>query len=387
MDLRLVVLALGAFAGTMESAVLPGLLPAIGADLGVGVGQAGLMVFAYSVVYAVTAPLMSSLFGGLDRRLTLTIAEVGFGLCALGIALAPGFEVAVGARAALAAMAVLFTSTAQATAYAISPPERRGRSVATVLTGATIAVAIGAPVGALIGITFGWRLTFGIVAALAIASGIVMAARMPSGLSGEQISLRERVQVLREPGVALALFVSLVFALGLFTPGIYFAAITAGPMGMGQGGIPVVMFAAGIGAVLGGAVGGQVMDRLGVYRSVVLFMSLSGVVLALMSLITLLPAPVIPALWVLLYGIISFIGWALYSAQVGLLSGLAPQAVTLAISLNLSASNIGGAASALMGGYIAEHVGPGAIGGVSAVLVAISVALLVLNRRTLARAG
>ena len=116
MDFRLVLLAFGAFAGTTESSLLPGLLPAIGSTMDVTVAQSGYMIVVYSIAYAVASPILSSLLGAADRRRTLAIAELIFGLSALVIAIAPTFPLMVAARGLLACGAVLFTSMAQSTA-------------------------------------------------------------------------------------------------------------------------------------------------------------------------------------------------------------------------------------------------------------------------------
>ena len=46
MDFRLLLLAFGSFAGTTESTLVPGLLPAIGSTMGVSVAQAGYLIGA-----------------------------------------------------------------------------------------------------------------------------------------------------------------------------------------------------------------------------------------------------------------------------------------------------------------------------------------------------
>src|SRR5262245_3196094 len=113
--------------------------------MGVSVAQAGYLVVVYSIAYAVAAPVLSSLLGSADRRRTLATAELILGFCALVIAIAPAYPMMVAARGVLACGAVLFTSLAQSTAYAIAPPERKGRSVGIMMTGGTLAVAVGAP--------------------------------------------------------------------------------------------------------------------------------------------------------------------------------------------------------------------------------------------------
>lgn len=383
MDFRLILLALGAFAGTTESAVLPGLLPSIGTTMGVSIAQAGLLVFVYSISYAIAAPLLSSVFSAMDRRRVLTAAELLFGLSALAMAIAPDFVTIVAARAVLAAAAVLFTSMAQATAYAISPPGRRGRSVGIVMSGATLAVAIGAPIGALVGQQFGWRVSYGLVAALAASAGIIMWFRLPAGIRPERQSLRERLGVLGNRGVPAALVISLLFAGGIFPPGIYVAAITTQSMLMEAGSIPLMLLAGGLGAVAGGVLGGQLTDRLGAFRTFLLFAVAGILLLVAMSLVPHLPHMVVAPLWLLIFALLSLLGWGLYAAQVALLAALAPNGVPLAISLNLTASNIGGAFAAIYAGQAIERFGAGSIGLFAALFAVAALGVALANRQTL----
>ena len=63
MDMRLFWLALGTFAIGVEGFVIATLLPAIAADSGVPITQAGYLVFAYALSYAVGAPVLSAATG------------------------------------------------------------------------------------------------------------------------------------------------------------------------------------------------------------------------------------------------------------------------------------------------------------------------------------
>jgi predicted MFS family arabinose efflux permease len=382
-DFRLILLALGAFAGTMESSVLPGLLPAIGTTMHVSIAQSGYLVVIYSIVYAVSAPVMSSLFGGADRRRTLAAAELVLGLCALAIAIAPAFPFMVGARGVLAGAAALFTSTAQSTAYALSPPERRGRSVAVVMTGATLAVAVGAPLGALVGVQFGWRISYGLVAALAVSAGIIMWFRLPPGIVGERRTLTERLAVLGNRGVPAVLLISLLFGTGAFAPNVYVAAISMQTMGMAAGAIPVVLLALGLGAVIGGLTAGQLIDRLGAYRTFLLFGLTTTAMLLSILVLPLLPPPLVAPLWLIALVVFGMVSWALYGALVNILAALAPQAVTLVISLNLTAGSLGGALAALFGGMAIEQFGAASIGLLGAIFTLAALGLAMANRSIL----
>ena len=68
MDIRLVWLALGAFAIGVEGFVISTLLPGISADTGVTISQAGYLVLGYALAYAVSAPILATLTGAAARR-------------------------------------------------------------------------------------------------------------------------------------------------------------------------------------------------------------------------------------------------------------------------------------------------------------------------------
>ncbi len=72
--------------------LIAGLLPLISADLGVSLGQAGLLVLGYSLAYAIGPPLLAVLLGGVGRRRILAAPSSGSRSGACTIALMPWFE-------------------------------------------------------------------------------------------------------------------------------------------------------------------------------------------------------------------------------------------------------------------------------------------------------
>jgi predicted MFS family arabinose efflux permease len=73
-------------------------------------------------------------------------------------------------------------------------------------------VAVGAPLFALISVYAGWRVGYGLVAILAVASGLLIWFRLPDGIVGQHRSLAERLAVLRHPGVRVVLLIGLLFS-------------------------------------------------------------------------------------------------------------------------------------------------------------------------------
>ncbi len=122
----LIWLTLGAFAIGTEDFMIAGLLPALARDLDVGLAPGGHLVTAFSLTYAVGAPIMAVLTAKLERRRLLAIAMAGFTLANLLAALAPDYAALLAARLMLALSAASFMPAASGDA---GGPERRGRTL------------------------------------------------------------------------------------------------------------------------------------------------------------------------------------------------------------------------------------------------------------------
>src|SRR5262245_62428142 len=94
----LIWLTLGAFAIGTEGFMIAGLLPALARDLNVSLVAAGHLVTAFSLAYAIGAPLMAVLTAAVERRRLLAVAMGGFALANLLAALAPGYFGLLAAR-------------------------------------------------------------------------------------------------------------------------------------------------------------------------------------------------------------------------------------------------------------------------------------------------
>ena len=203
MDARLLWLALGAFAGSVESSLIVVVMPDVAAEVGVSVAEAGWLIFVYSLAYGIGTPILATLFGHVDRRTVVAGAEFLFGTMALLFGLLPGYLLLLGARTFLATGAGMFTSTAQSTAVEFAAPGKRGSAISTVVMGGSIAVALGAPLAALVANTLGWRVAYVGLGAIAILAAVTMWLRLPGNIYGDSRTLRERLSVLKVPGVPM----------------------------------------------------------------------------------------------------------------------------------------------------------------------------------------
>src|SRR5712671_327238 len=175
-------LALGTFAIGTEGFMIAALLVPIATDLRVSVVQAGLLVSIFAFAYATSSPVLTVLTGRVDRRRLLISSMLLFAFLNIGAAMAHSFAALAAARVLLAFAAGLYTPNANALAGALVPAKQRGRAIAVVNGGLTAAIALGVPLGAVVGERFGWRMTFvgvGVLSAIATAG---VAHGLPRGV-------------------------------------------------------------------------------------------------------------------------------------------------------------------------------------------------------------
>src|SRR5260221_13914935 len=165
---RLYWLALGTFAIGTEGFMIAPLLPDLARDLSVSLVSAGQLVTVFALTYALSSPALTALPGDLDRRRLLIAAMLAFAAANFVAWSAEGYPALLAARVLLAIAAGLYVPNANALASAIVAPSRRGTALSIVTGGTSVAVALGVPLGALVGERFGWRLNFAVVGALAL---------------------------------------------------------------------------------------------------------------------------------------------------------------------------------------------------------------------------
>ena len=370
-------LSLAAFVGAIEGGLIAGVLPLIGADLGVTLGQAGQLVLFYSLAYAFGPPLLALLLGGVGRRRILAWSEFGLAVCALGMVLVPFFEGLVIVRTLLAVVAGTYTGTAMATAAMLAPPGQRGRYMQVISMGQAIAALAGVPLGAMLAANFGWRAEYLALAVMAGLASLALYTRLPRGMPGDQISIAERLRLLRNPALGTALLSTLIFMIGSAPMMVYIAALLD-VSGVAYDTLPLVLLAGGIGAIACSATAGRMSDRYGSrVTATIAGLAVIGVTGAFLALPHLPRDLALPAM-MLTVGAQGFVVRTYSIAVASHIAHISPGAVPVAISLNMSAFSIGMAVAAGVGGVVLDSYGAMALPLIGIPMVALA---LVIWRR------
>ena len=371
--LAITILSAANFVIGMGAFMVIGMLNPVAEDFALSPARAGWMMTIYALAYAVLSPILVALTGRVGRRRVLAFGLALFAAANAVASLAGSEAGLLAARGLAAAGAGLVTPVTAAVAANLAVPERRARALASVFFGLTLAQVLGVPVGSWIAYTFGWRWAFAIVALLAFPITVLIWIRIPAGMSVPPVTLGDLGRTLLNLRHLLTVSFTTVFLGSIYVVYTYLAPLLTAQMGFGRDGIALVLLIFGIGAVVGNLAGGQLTDRIGATRTL-LILALSQA--AFTPWFSAMPLPMLGLSALILLW--SIFGWAFMAAQQVRLIALDPNNVSVLLALNAAAIYVGSAIGALIGGFVIEGYGLGALGwfaSVGAVAAALVLAL------------
>ncbi|HKB59628.1 MAG TPA: MFS transporter [Gallionellaceae bacterium] len=333
---RVWVLALGAFALGTDLFVIAGILPQVAREMGVTVAAAGWLVSSFAFTYAPASPVLAVLTGNLPRR-KLLLASLGIFCVANAIsALSPSYVALLLSRVLAALGAALYMPTASSIVATLAVPEKRARSLSMVTAGLTAAIVLGVPLGTWIAEYAGWRATFWFVAVLAAGALLVIRLWIPDVPALPPVGWRVRLALLRQPRVAIALAMIVLWTAGGFAVYPYLSALLIRVTHLTLADMGWIFLLFGVASVAGNFVGGHSADKRGATPTIIFGLVLMFAVLSTLSwsathLVTVIPSV---AAW-------GMAAWMLNPPQQHRLIACAPQIPAAVLGLNGSALYLG----------------------------------------------
>lgn len=369
------------FAIGTQGFAFAGVLPEMAADLNVSVAQAGLLIAATSITYAIGAPVAAGLVANSERRRVIAIGLAALTLINLGCALAPSHTALVGLRV-LAGIATAFAGSITTVAAAsLVPPEKRGKAFAIVTGGLTIAFVVGVPMGSVIGGVFDWRATFMFSAFVSAASLAMILAMVPriDPMPGPRFRLTD---VTGNRPVLFVLALTLLGFVALFTVVAFVGPVVTRMTGATGAGVGAIQVFVGIGSIAGLALGGWLADR-GDFRVGTSFVFIT-IILTLCSYYISLgvtPGTVPPALVALQ----TFTGatalFALVPLNLTEITRCAAAAIPIALAINSSLIALGQGIGAVWGGWLTDNFEMAMMGPGGAAVALIGLVMIALKPR------
>ncbi|MDR6613952.1 MFS transporter [Leifsonia sp. 1010] len=379
----LIALAAATFLSVTSEMIPTGLLPDMSSSLGVSEAQIGLLVTVFAFTVVVTSAPLTALTRRWPRHGLLIGILVVLGISNALTAIAPDYAFVVGSRVLGGVAHGMFWSIVGAYAGHLVPKEQIGRAVSITLGGGTLAFVLGVPLGTFAGHVFGWRLSFGLLAALMMVGAVVIWKFLPAverEADGKRRRERDRtVPRPRDRTIPLVIMVCVIAAVTMVGHYAFYTFVVpflTGPMGVPSGNVGALLFIYGIagagGLILAGSVFGP-RPQLGLILALVV----TGIAVAALAL---LAGQIVLAL-------IAFILWGLaFGAlppllQTRMLHTSSPAFRDTASALYTTSFNVGIGGGALVGALIFDAGGLMVLPWAYVGLLVVSVALVLVVGR------
>ena len=253
------VLALAAFASVTQSFVFAGLLTEMAAELSVSVAAAGQLAAVYALAFALSAPFVAAWAARLPRREVIAAGLAVLGAINLLLTFSGSYASLLVWRVLAGVASGAVVPTALAAATMLVPPAQRGRAIATVMAGTTLAFLLGIPLGSVVGEALGWRASFGFAGLLALAVSatiLLVLPRLPGEASGSAGGLR----VVARAGVPTTLLATLLGFTAIFSVAAYIGPAVEAVAGFSPTGVALMQALVGVASLLGIPVGARLAD-------------------------------------------------------------------------------------------------------------------------------
>ncbi|WP_045074754.1 MFS transporter [Psychromicrobium lacuslunae] len=362
---QLWTLAAGPFVLGIDGFVLAGLLPQLANELGVSIAQAGQLTTLFALVYAVASPMIAILTGRWERRRLLVLGMAIFAAGMLFQAAGSSFVMVAVGRIVAALGAATFQANAYAVAGVLASETTRPRNLAAVALGTSLSLVAGLPFGVAIGSWLGWRASIWLLLVLALLVGALLGSLPKVKIAA--IGFRTRLAALRQSAV-LRLLISTLLAL---TPAYLILSYLPSIVPDSGGMIIIAMLCFGAGQVIGTRLVVPLITRFGDWPTFLGGAIATPLVLILLSVTQ--QSSVLASLSLLLLG--GCVGVLIVPQQQRLFS-LIPDLAPIALGFNGSASYIGSAVGAGLGGLVLAGSPTGWLAPAAAITAVVTLGLV-----------
>ena len=343
-----------------------GLLTDIARDFCITEAKAGLLITVYAWVVAVASlPLMLAFSRTENKRLLLSIVAL-FTASHIMSGFSASYVMLMISRIGVACAHAIFWSMVTPLAVRLAPGGNRSAALSMIVTGSSVAMIVGLPLGRAVGLMVGWRATFHLIGALSAVIFIILALALPKTPSDNDVSLRSLPHLLKTPGLMGVYLLTVVAITGHFTAYSYIEPFLGQVAGMSENAITMILSGFGVVGILGSIIFSMYFDK---HCFTFIRVALVGISVCVLLLGIMSRNPILMVADCMMWALaINFYNLT-FQAEI---LALAPHGSSIAMSIYSGIYNVGIGSGALVGGLVCTHIGIGSIGytGGSIALVA-----------------
>ena len=363
--LPLAALTLSAFLLNTSEFVPIGLLTDIAGAFSLSESGAGAMISIYAwAVALLSLPLMLAASRVPPRALIVSVLAVFCG-GQVASALAPTFELLVASRLIVAAAHAVFWSVASPFAVRVAAPERSALAMSMIVTGTSVAMIFGLPLGRALGLALGWRMTFVCVGAAAAAALAGLIAFFPRLEAGEPFTLDRLPELARNRALMGLYLATILFATGYYTGYSYIEPFLQQVAAMPDALITAALTVFGVAGLVGSGLFARFFDA---HRRPFLTATMLGMAAALLLLLPLAGVPAGPFAVCVIWGV-SATAYNV-AAQAEVIRSTSQAATPVAMSVFSGLFNVGIGTGSIVGGLVCDAAGSAGVGLVGGAVAA-----------------
>ena len=364
--LPVIGLTFSAFIFNTSEFIPIGLLSDIAADFSITESHAGLMITVYAWVVALASlPLMLVFAKTESKKLMLSITAL-FVVSHVLSGLASDFYMLMLSRMGVACAHAIFWSIVTPLAVKTAPEGKQSTALSFIVSGSSIAMIVGLPLGRTIGLYAGWRATFLIIGAVALMILCILALVLKKTPGESNFSIRKLPALFKTPALLGIYLITVIAITGHFTGYSYIEPFMGQVAGMGSTLITLVLTLFGVVGIFGSVIFSKFYDR---HPGFFIKYAVSGICISLL----LLQAASF-SIWSE-FLLCVFWGLAINSYNLVFQSEIirnAPQGTAVAMSIYSGIYNVGIGTGALVGGAVCDGTGIQYIGYVGGAIVLIA---------------
>lgn len=363
--LLLTIMAYTAFIFNTAEFIPIGLMTNIAADFGITEAHASLMISVYAWFIALMSlPLMLAV-GRLDFRKVMLGIVALFVVSHLLSAAAPNFTLLLLARMGAAAAHAIFWSIVSPLAVHLAPEGKRETALSMIVTGISLAIIAGLPLGRIIGLHLSWQVSFLCIGGAALLAFVLLAFLFPPVPNKQNASVKSISQLLKSPVIVGLYVFTFVAVTAHYTGYSYIEPFLKQIVGMADSLTTFTLVLFGVAGIGASVLFSNCFDR---NRRLFLVIIAAGIAVMLFLMRPAASSLYIAIAHCMLWGLI----FTLFNLVVEFeVIRNAPQCTTVAVSIFSSIFNIGVGCGAVVGGVALTQwslADVGYVGGFIAIL-------------------
>lgn len=376
----IIPLAFGAFCMGVAELVIAGMLEKVSYFFSITQQEAGYLVAIYAFGVILGAPLLTIPLSRFDRKKQFLINIGIFGLANAVVYMSQNFYLTAFARFVAGCMHGVFFVIATLIALQVAQKGKETQALAIVVSGLTISMVSGVPLGSFIGNKLGFQSVFLLVFCCAFITFFLSLFFMPKNLKGQKTHLSDLLISCKSLQMYKVFLITACFCGSIFALYTYIEPFFLSNSYFDQDKLSWVLLLYGICGIGGNFFGGKLTDFKGSNQSLILTLGLLSISLLLMTW-----SIHLPILAIFNFCCVGF--WAfsciapLKKFAMEYATAYTPQTIESSISLNEASFNVGIAIASLIGGTVMVYVGVIFIPLTAFLIAFIPVALLVFSRK------